>query len=355
MQPPAFAADKDKVVIGQSSRVFLPGTANMWIGTKIGLFGPDLIADGVGTPGATENLQLMLGGKVTLSAGTQDVVLAAMASGADVPAVSPCIYLRGMVQRVAVLEDSPIKSFADLKGKRVGSPALSSTQVPYLKFALRAAGVDPDTVHIIAVGSGQQAAAAITSKQIDAYVAVDVEMAGQQAAHVPLRILPQPDSIKDAGIPYSFAFQRAWYEGHKDEAVAVLQGMIKSIILTLENPEAATRISYAMHPEALPTGISYETAIQQGADQMRVRAYASGKDAMGYKKWCEFSPSAWTRYIDMLGLTGKVDPNKFYTDELIDRVNNFDEGKFRAWAKALKGPDQNTDFQTWAAAQHPPQ
>ena len=131
---PVNATEKQKVVIGQSSRNFNPGLSNMWIGTQIGLYRPNLDRETVGTPGATENLQLMLGGNITLTTGTQDVALNAMAEGRMLPAVSPCIYMRGMIQRVAVLADSPIKSFADLKGKKVGSQSLSSTQVPYLSL-----------------------------------------------------------------------------------------------------------------------------------------------------------------------------------------------------------------------------
>ena len=39
---PVNATEKQKVVIGQSSRNFDPGLSNMWIGTQIGLYGPNL-------------------------------------------------------------------------------------------------------------------------------------------------------------------------------------------------------------------------------------------------------------------------------------------------------------------------
>ena len=210
-------------------------------------------------------------------------------------------------------------------------------------------------MQIIAVGSGQQAATAVTSKQVDALVAADVEVAAQQAAKVPLRILEQPASIKDAGVAYAFVFQRPWYEANKDTAVEMLQGMIKSIILMLENPEAAVRISYHMHPEAIPAGVSFETALQQGIATTKIRAEAVSKTAMGYKRWCEFSKEAWANYMSMLGIEGKVDPSKFYTDEIVDRVNDFDEPRFREWARGLKVPEKLEDYRTWAASLTPPQ
>ena len=175
----------------------------------------------------------MLGGNITLTTGTQDVALNAMAEGRMLPAVSPCIYMRGMIQRVAVLADSPIKSFADLKGKKVGSQSLSSTQVPYLKFAVKAAGVDPAEVQIIAVGSGQQAATAVTSKQVDAPVAADVEVAPTSRKGAPATF---STTGKHQGCRGRLCVRvsKTRYEANKDTAVEMFKGMIKSIILMLK-------------------------------------------------------------------------------------------------------------------------
>ena len=65
-----------------------------------------------------------------------------------------------------------------------------------------------------------------------------------------------PGDMKNAATAYVFAFARPWYDGHKKEVAELLKGMIRSIIVMTENPEAAVKVSYYMHPEAIPSGIS---------------------------------------------------------------------------------------------------
>ena len=256
----AYAAEP--VTIGVSSRSFNPGYANMWIGIPLGLYGPALAAQAVGTAGITENLQLMLSGRVTMSTGTQDVILAAQSEGRVLPAVIPCVYLRGMIQRVEVLQTSPIQSYPDLKDKRIGVPTLAVGQVPYIKYAEHSLGVDPDGIRFIAVGNGQPALAALTSGQVDALANTDVDVAGFQSVNAPIRVLPQPSTMETAAVGYAFVFARPWYNAHKAEAAALLQGMIKAVVVILENPEAAVRISFHMHPESIPAGIPLDQAVR---------------------------------------------------------------------------------------------
>ncbi|BCP52207.1 hypothetical protein K32_08240 [Kaistia sp. 32K] len=346
---PAFAADPLPVTIGMSSRNFQPGIANMWIGQPLGLFGPDIAATTMGTQGGTENLVLMLAGRVTVSTGTQDIVLNGLAEGRDVPAVSPCVYLHGLIQRVDVLPDSPINSYADLAGKRIGIESLASSDTAVLKFLLRHSGVDPDSVTFLAVGAKQQAAAALRSRQVDGIILSDTAESDLIAAGVDLKKVPLDAALEQAAVGYTWAFAKNWYDGNKDAAAKVMQGMIKSIIVATQNPEAAVRISFHMHPEALPAGVPLDDAVANGVRSIKVRAPLVTVDRSKGEKWCEFTPAQWTGYVDMLGLTGKVDPSVFYTPELIDKINDFDEAALRKWADELKVPVDAGEYQRWVA------
>jgi NitT/TauT family transport system substrate-binding protein len=347
-------AEPAKVVIGISSRSFNPGFSNMWIGIPLGLYGKEIAPESVGTQGVAENLQLMLSGQVTMSTGTQDVIFNAAAEGRPLPAVIPCVYLRGLIHRVSVLPDSPISSYADLKDKRVGLPTLAYGGVPYLKFAARHANIDPDSIQMVAVGDGQQAAAALTSGRVDALTNADVDVARLTGLGVKLRVVPPPQDLKDAANAYVFAFARPWYDGHKKEAALLLKGMIRAIVVMLENPEAAVRVSYYMHPEAIPAGVPFEQAVASAVETIKVRAPAIERVVPGSNRWCDFSPVAWQNFTDMIGVKGKVDPAKFYTDELIAQINEFDEPKLRAWARSLKVPANSDDIGNWLKTLHPP-
>jgi NitT/TauT family transport system substrate-binding protein len=343
----AAAADPMPVVIGVSSRSFNPGFSNMWIGIPLGLYGPNLAPEALGTQGASENLQLMLAGKVTMSTGTQDVVLNAMAQGRSLPVVAPCVALRGIRQRVSVLPDSPIRTYEDLRGRRLGVPTLASGYGPYIRYAARSAGLDPAALNIVAVGDGQSAAAALTSGRIDALVNGDVDVAALQEAGVALRVVSPPQSLHDAAVGYTFAFRRDWYDQHKPAVVDMLQGMIKAIIVMLENPQAAVAISYYMHPEAIPGGLSRDQAILRAVQNIRVRAPLIERDVGASHRWCEFPAATWKNYVDMIGLPEAVDAMKFYDPQLLEKINDFDEPAVRTWARSLQVPPTEAGYKEW--------
>jgi NitT/TauT family transport system substrate-binding protein len=324
-----------KVVIATSTRSRNPGFSNMWIGKGLGLYAEDGIDLQVeGTSGHAENLQLLMTDQVNMSVGVQDTVLNAQAEGRMLPVVAPCNYLRGIIYHVIALPDSGIGDFAALAGKTIGVQSLSSAVVPYVKFALANVDVDPSSVSFIAVGTGQQAAVALTQKRIDALATSDVEAAQFDALGVDFDMLDQPKVIADMAAGHVFAFHKPWYDAHKDLVVKTVQDQIKSIIFMLENPEAAVRVSFKMYPESIPEGVPLDQAVADAVTIIKVRAPLIEKESGDVKRWCEFSPEAWKNYTSMIGLEGKADPSKFYTNELIDEINDFDEAGFREWARA---------------------
>lgn len=349
-----LTAEPAKVVIGISSRSFNPGFSNMWIGIPLGLYGKDIAPEAVGTQGVAENLQLMLSGQLTMSTGIQDVLFNATAEGRELPVVIPCVYLRGLIHRVSVLPDSKIQRYADLKDKLVGQPTLAYGGVSYLKFAARHAGIDPESIQMVAVGDGQQAAAALMSGRVDALTNAEVDVVRLLSLGVKLRVVPPPDTMKDAATAYVFAFSKPWYEGHKKEAALLLKGMIRAIIVMLENPEAAVRVSYYMHPEAVPASVPFDNAVASAVETIKARAPVIERVVVGSTKWCDFSPVAWENFTDLIGVKGKVDPAKFYTDELISEINDFDEPKLRAWARSLKVPATSAEIGNWLKTLSPP-
>jgi NitT/TauT family transport system substrate-binding protein len=352
---PLQAAEPLNVVIGVSSRSWNPGFSNMWVGIPVGLFAPSLAVEAVGTQGAAENLQFLLANQVTVGTGVQDVVFQAMAEGRALPVVAPCVYMRGLIFRMVTKPESPLKTFQDLAGKRVGVASLAAGVAHYVRFAAEAAGIDPNAIELIAVGDGQQAAVALSSGRIDALASYDVDLFRIESLGIKLRYLDQPAALKDAAVGYVFAFHKNFYNSHKDAVVEILRGQIKAVILMLENPEAAVRISYHMYPEAVPAGVPFEKAVAEAVATVKVRAPAIEKNVGTAHNWCEFPAKTWEQYVAMIGLKGKVDPMKFYTDELIARVNDFDEGAFRAWARTLKVPQGDAEYRTWLAALKAPQ
>src|SRR5215470_8343785 len=98
---------------------------------------------------------------------------------------------------IDVPADSPIKSVADLKGKKVGVNSMGSNGVMVTKAMAANAGLDPQKdVNIVVIGEGSQAAAQLKNKQVDAYSAFDTAYVLVENAGVPLRELPNTDATK---------------------------------------------------------------------------------------------------------------------------------------------------------------
>jgi NitT/TauT family transport system substrate-binding protein len=191
---------------------------------------------------------------------------------------------------------------------------------------------------------------ALTTGKIDAMAQADVDIAAIAGSGVRMRTLPSPEALRSVSAGYVVAFTRRWYDAHKDAAVGLLQGVVKSTIVLLENPEAAVRISYHMNPESVPAGIPFDEAVRRAVAVIKIRTPLLEKRTGDLDRWCEFSPRAWETYVDVIGLHGKADPAKFYTNELIERINDFDDAKYRSWARGLTVPEDEAEYRKWLAA-----
>jgi NitT/TauT family transport system substrate-binding protein len=97
---------------------------------------------------------------------------------------------QGNIYGIAVPQDSPVKDFADLRGKRVGVISMGSGGVLVARELARAAGLNPDSdISIVVAGEGAQTAAMVRGGQVDALSQFDTQYAMVENAGVKLRLL----------------------------------------------------------------------------------------------------------------------------------------------------------------------
>jgi NitT/TauT family transport system substrate-binding protein len=241
---------------------------------------------------------------------------------------------------IAVPADSPIKEFADLKGKTIGVTSMASAGVVVARAQLSIAGIDPNTqARIVVAGEGAQTASLLRAKQVDALSQFDTQYALVEIAGQKLRQLPLGDMAPFPGNGF-FALEKTIADRRAD-AITVARGFAMGEIFAIANPEAAIRILYEVYPQTKPIGKDEETAISDDTKVLRARMAHWDLASGGVTKWGQSNMENYTNYIDFLVkwklVPVKVPAEDVVTNELTDEINaSFDPAKIEAQAKAWK-------------------
>src|ERR1700753_676050 len=231
---PAIARAKTKVRVGYLHTVAVDG--QIWTGMDQGFFdkqGLDLELRQFNT--GLEIFQALIGGSLdVLSTGAVISNFPARGQGKaflinDIEVATAQLWVRG---------DQGIKSFADLKGKRIAT-ATGATAHVFLDKALRANNVDPKEVELL----NQTMPAAVTSFVSGAVPAV--------ALGVPVNItvreqVPGAVKLADASAFYpqaaiidGWAASNAYYDSNKETLVKLIKGWAEANDYFIANSDAA--------------------------------------------------------------------------------------------------------------------
>src|SRR5919205_2172162 len=104
---------------------------------------------------------------------------------------------QGNIYGIAVPADSPVQSFKDLKGKKIGVTSMASGGVVIARALAANNGMDPDRdITIVVAGEAAQTAALLRSNQVDALSQFDTQYALASNAGAKLRFLEHPEIKK---------------------------------------------------------------------------------------------------------------------------------------------------------------
>lgn len=144
-----------------------PIFAELWVGQELGWFdeaGIDLEVEVA--QGALDATSALVGGAADLGVFYADPIPDMHMQGEEVQAIYQMFY--SPVYDVVFPEGSEVSSLAEMEGQRLGVIGPGSTTVPFGRWALQQAGVDPDTVEFVPVGFGAEGAAAIAANRVEA-------------------------------------------------------------------------------------------------------------------------------------------------------------------------------------------
>ena len=244
---------------------------------------------------------------------------------------------QGNIYGIAVPADSPIKTFADLKGKKIGVTSMASAGVIVARALATQNGMNPDKdITVVVAGEAGQTAALLRSGQVDALSQFDTQYALTENAGVKLRLLDHPEIGKFPS--NGFVALEQTLKDNRAEAVALAQGYAKGSLFAMTNPEAAIRILWEVYPFTKATGKDEPTAMKDDIKTLEARAKNWRHESVGLTKWGENSEVNYQAYVDWLQKNGllkeKSDVKDLIDNSLIDEINAFDAAAVVAAAKA---------------------
>lgn len=169
----AIAQEKKDVVLGvggKSLLYYLPLT----LAERLGYFKEQGLNVTINDfAGGAQSLQSLMGGSVDVVAGAYEHTIRMHAKGQDIRAVIELGRFPGIVLAVKKDKAATIKSFADLKGAKIGVTAPGSSTNMFVQHLMVKAGLKPDDAAFIRVGAGATVIAAIKRGEIDAVSNLD--------------------------------------------------------------------------------------------------------------------------------------------------------------------------------------
>lgn len=194
--------------------------------------------------GGPASLVALAGGSVEIGSAATSAVLNSIAAGNDFVAVYPSNGINKDVQSIFyVLDDSPIKTVADIKGKTIAVNTLGAHLDYTVREALHQNGLPEDSANLVVV-PGPQLEQVLRSKQVDiaafGYWQTTFEGAARKTGGI-RPIFGDTDILGDIAGGF-IVLRRDWIEAHPEAAKAFVAGSIKALDYAREHPEETKAI-----------------------------------------------------------------------------------------------------------------
>ena len=321
--------------------------------TKIGLmlsyipsvqFFPPLLAKGLGyfaqegldvdiqpSEGSSFVVQQVAGGNIQTGLSASQAVLLGFRQSPNFKAV---YQFANQSFGISVLEDSPIKTVADLKGKKARAPDLAGGEMLALRIELERVGLSQGTdVTVEALGYNELGMAeALQAKRVDALSIYWSTSAIADHAGIPLRCITcQPDQPQ---VGMALVVSDGLLATNRAALAGLGRALAKATLFAQTNPDAAVAVLQKVNPEG-------STDVAQLKASMIVAI-----DAIAPKPGGEYGANdvpAWQALMEGMlkpgsqsGLDKAVDVNALVDNSLVAEFNAFDHDAIKKQATDYK-------------------
>jgi len=293
--------------------------------------------------GTATLLPQVVGKAVMIGSPNADIPIISQQPGRDpMPLTFFYNFMRASVWQVAVPADSPVKSLADLKGRKVGVGAMTWANVPTTKAMLKEAGLETGKdVTLVAVGAGGPAFQAFNKGEVDALNLYDTAHAQLERSGTKIRRLNLPDKYTNL-FSTGFITHSDTVKEHPQVLTGFGRALTKGIVACFANPEACVMAYYNNNPakkpkpEAMAKTLAKHVAILETRGKSYLSFPGGGEPMFG-----SYPDNAFTDYVKVLHAQGGVKTmdipvDKLFTNQFVKAFNDFDKDALRAEAKGWK-------------------
>jgi NitT/TauT family transport system substrate-binding protein len=312
------APEKPGVVIavgGKPSLYYLPLT----IAERQGYFKAEgLEVQIVDFAGGAKALQAMMGGSADVVCGGFDHVVLMRAKGQVLRAFTLLVATPALSLGISARAAGKYRTPKDLKGMKIGVSAPGSSTHVFVNHLLASAGLAPDDVSIIGVGTGPGAVAAMRAGQLDALSNIEPTMTLLEESGA-IRVVAETVSVKGAtavfGTPLpagSLYAREAFVKANPATAQALANAMVRA--LKWLQKASDDEVAAAVPPEYL-------------AGDRKLWLAGLRKMRESYSKDGLYSPAAVAAQVRVLAAfepavrdAKDVDPASLYTNDFAARA-----------------------------------
>lgn len=310
-------------------------------GETLGYFKEEGIElDYVSVQGTAVLIPQVANGSVEFGIMNSDLAIIAASKGEPFPIKFFYNFYPRNIFEFTVLKDSPIKTLADLKGKKLGVGALSWGNLPMSRLMLQSAGVTwMKDVQVLPVGVGPAAWERLKSGSIDALNLPATQNVLMEQGGTEIRRLAIPEEYLNI-FSNGLATSDALIKSNPKLVEGMGRATSKSLVACMANTEACVRAYWKIDPSSKPTAeneaqwIKTFVAVNNGT-------YKIGDMQSRVGKLGVYTDDDWKNIVQKMKAGDQItntdfDTSKLYTDQFVKGSNDFDARAIQDAARNIK-------------------
>lgn len=326
-----------KITIG-APNPWQPYSAALMYGKSLGFFKEEgLDPEFISVQGTAVLVPQVANKSITIGVPNPDLMLVALEKGERFPVkffynaytVSPFEFV--------TLADSPIKSLADLKGRKLGIGALTWGNIPILKAILKDAGVDwSKDLQVQPVGIGPAAWRRLQSREIDGLSLFALQHEAMALTGTSIKRIPIPEKYR-TNFSNGFMTHDDNIRQNPKMVEGVSRAIAKSYYACQANTPACVRAFWEFDPSSRPAP-DKEAEFMKNNIQLNITDLATVFGAAKPDRLGDYEPANVRALISTMVEGGQLqrsnlDIDQVFTRQFVEAANRWNRGQVKAQAK----------------------